>query len=123
MRDPNEDGGDGKNPGNDEVRQPDGAGFANAIRRDLLSGHRGEFGGSVAGVGEDERRAKKRSDDGADSVERLREIKPADGGFRRAENGDVGIGGDFEEGLAASHQEKSAEKIKIDTCFGGRNEK
>ena len=88
-----------------------------------MSRHRGQLGRSVARIGENERCTEKRRDDGADSVERLREIEAAHGGFGRAEDGDVGIGSDFEKRLAASHQEKRAEKKIVDACLCRRDKK
>src|SRR5882724_389081 len=121
--DPDEERREHKNSGDDKVGHSNSTGFANTICGYLLSRHRGEFGWSVPRIGENKRSTEKRRDDGADGVERLGEIEAAHGGFGRAEDGDVGIGSDFQERLAASHEEKRAEEKIVNACLCRRDEK
>src|SRR6266436_3631647 len=121
--DPDEERREHKNSGDDEVRQPNSAGFANTICGYLMSCHRGKLSWSVARIGENKRSTEKRRDDGADGVKGLGEIEAAHGGFGRSEDSDVGIGSDFQERLAASHQEKRAKKEVVDAGFRRRDKK
>ncbi len=74
------------------------------------------------GVGEDECGSDQRSHDGSDGIERLGEVQAALGAFGRAENGHIGIRGDFEKTLAACHHKKGGQKKSVPKESRGRDE-
>ena len=69
-------------------------------------------------AGEDEARTENRGDDSTEGVKGLRGVEASCRAAAGAEHGDVGIGGDLEDTLAARHHEERQQEERVPACRG-----
>ena len=108
----------------DDVRPHDGVKLGVLHLHELAVIHGGALGGGVIlKLAQNEKLADEDARNGADRIERLREIEPLRGRFRRAHRQHVGIGARLKDGQAARQNEQRGEEVPVLHRKAGRIKK